>query len=79
MEHLACDRACDDCPDPLVCHCLRITESVLLATLSTRPVRTVAELCRLTGAGDGCTACRRRLGEYVERHVYASLPICSVK
>jgi bacterioferritin-associated ferredoxin len=51
-----------------------------METLATREIRTVTELCRLTGAGDGCTACRRRLAEYVERQRYSlALPICSVK
>jgi bacterioferritin-associated ferredoxin len=80
VEQINYHRTCDGCPERLVCHCLRITESVLLETLTTWEVRTVTELCHLTGAGDGCTACRHRLCEYVERYAYSSpLPICSVK
>jgi bacterioferritin-associated ferredoxin len=80
MDRSTCQRSCEDCPERLVCHCLGIGESTIVAALTTQQVRTVKDLCRLTGAGDGCMACRRRLAEYVDRHCYSSLlPICSVK
>ena len=80
MNHSTCQRSCETCPDRLVCHCLGVDESTILATLMAHDAPSVKDLCRLTGAGDGCTACHRRLAEYVNRHCYASLlPICSVK
>ena len=74
--HSSCEGRCGDCPKQLVCHCLGITESDLLAVLDTHEINSVADLRRASGAGDGCTACHRRLAEYVQRY---SIPICSVR
>ena len=44
-----------------VCSCLHMTESDLLAKLDGTNIRTIRDLRRLTGAGDGCTACHQTL------------------
>ena len=73
---------CGDCPGRFVCRCLQVTEAAVTTAVITQNVCTVQDLCRLTGAGAGCTACHRLLGKYLERHGHASAsasPICSVK
>ena len=49
-----------------VCTCLRITECELLSTLSRANIRTLRDLRRTIGAGDGCTACHRTLQRYLD-------------
>lgn len=78
----ACGRdSRDDCPERLVCRCLQITEAQLMGALTTLELRTLIDVRRHTGAGDGCTACHALLHELLERHVQPSSasPICSVK
>jgi bacterioferritin-associated ferredoxin len=63
---------------PLVCHCLEVSEERVLEVLATCEVRTVNDIRRHTGAGDGCTACHRRLKDFLENPNYAlSPPSCS--
>jgi bacterioferritin-associated ferredoxin len=78
--------SCTDCSvgSRFVCHCLRVSEADILQALSRFAVRTVKELRKLTGAGDGCTACHRQLARYIERFAQSPLsssaePICSVR
>jgi NAD(P)H-nitrite reductase large subunit len=62
----------------VVCRCLRVTEEVLLAALTTYEVKTVRDLQRHTGAGDGCMACHALLKRYLEPGAPAlPSPICS--
>lgn len=63
---------------PLVCHCLQVTEDQLLHALTTMDIRTVRDVRRLTGAGDGCNACHRKIQSYIDSQASA-LPICSAK
>jgi bacterioferritin-associated ferredoxin len=58
---------CNTCPERLVCHCLQITESELLSTVTTLGLRTLKEVRAHTGAGDGCTACHRALRQLLDR------------
>ena len=58
---------CDTCPARMVCHCLQVTEDVLLRALDTMNLVSVKDICRHTGAGDGCTACHRRLRKYLDQ------------
>jgi bacterioferritin-associated ferredoxin len=63
---------------PMVCHCLQVTEDQLVSALTTLELRTVREVRRLTGAGDGCTACHRKIQKYID--TYSSSPeICSAR
>lgn len=65
-------------PDGFVCACLRITERQLLNTLSGTPVRSLRDLRRTLGAGDGCTACHDLLQQYLDAGGQRSCPpICS--
>ena len=52
---------CQTCPDRVVCRCLQVTESQIVESITTSSVRTVKDLCRATGAGDGCTCCHQHL------------------
>lgn len=81
MDSFCSAERCDECPGRIVCRCLQVTESVVIEALTTLEIRTVKDLRRHTGAGDGCTACHTRLRHYLTEHAYASSaePICSVK
>lgn len=74
---------CQGCPiaGQIVCRCLQVTEEVLFDAVTRLGLRTVREVRQHTGAGDGCTACHRRISEYLERHAYSSSSpaICSVR
>ncbi|NBO93124.1 MAG: (2Fe-2S)-binding protein [Planctomycetia bacterium] len=59
-------RDCSTCPGRMICHCLQVTEDVIVHAVSVLGVRTVKEIRSCTGAGDGCTACHRRLKQYLE-------------
>lgn len=48
-----------------VCDCLEVTECALLETLSSPHVRTLRDVRRAIGAGDGCTACHDLLRQYL--------------
>jgi bacterioferritin-associated ferredoxin len=56
----------------LVCVCLDVTEAALVEALTGREIKTLKDIRRLTGAGDGCNACHRRLKAYLERPVVAT-------
>ncbi len=63
-----------------VCACLRITERELLGTLASTNVRTLQDLRRTIGAGDGCTACHPALQRYLDTAGQPSCPpICSAR
>jgi bacterioferritin-associated ferredoxin len=57
--------------DNYVCACLKVTHADLLAAVTRHEVRTFKDLCRYTGAGDGCMACHRRLRSYVGVEAHA--------
>jgi bacterioferritin-associated ferredoxin len=65
--------ACQSCPGRVVCHCLQVTEEMLIETLSVLPIRTLRELRQATGAGEGCTACHHRLRNILEQQLTAEL------
>jgi bacterioferritin-associated ferredoxin len=61
---------------------LQVTESEVVTAITALEVRTLREVRRHTGAGDGCNGCHRRLRQLLDRHAYSassSEPICSVK
>lgn len=65
-------------PGRLVCACLQITERQLLDALSATPIRSLRDLRRTLGAGDGCTACHPVLRRYLDGDRQPSCPpICS--
>jgi bacterioferritin-associated ferredoxin len=65
---------CDTCPGRIVCHCLQVTEEMLLDALEAFDLRTVHEVRQRIGAGDGCTACHRQLTQYITSRALA-LPV----
>ncbi len=80
MDGSPSTNSCPDCPGRLVCRCLRVTEAVLVSALTTGEIRSVQDIRRCTGAGDGCTACHRLLRRYLDGNAHSSLsPICSVR
>ena len=58
---------CSSCSTRLVCRCLQVTEDALLAALDAGGITTLRDIRQCTGAGDGCTACHRKLKSYLER------------
>ena len=63
-----------------VCTCLQITERELLGTLSHPNVRTLRDIRRAIGAGDGCTVCHPVLQRYLDAGGQRSCPpICSAR
>lgn len=76
----AFDERCGTCPGRVVCRCLQVTEEALVEALTTLEIRTLRDVRKQTGAGEGCTACHRRLVQYIERYSASSaLPICSAR
>jgi NAD(P)H-nitrite reductase large subunit len=73
-------RSFSDCSDEVVCACLQVTAGDVLEALGTCAIRTLKDLKRETGAGDGCMVCHRLLRKYLDEHVPQSAlssPICS--
>ncbi len=65
-EFSRCDGTqCAGCSGEYVCHCLKVTEEMVLEAVACG-AESVAELRRQTGAGDGCTACHRRLNDLID-------------
>jgi NAD(P)H-nitrite reductase large subunit len=54
--------------DPIVCRCLKVSATQLVEAIVEADLKTVREIRRYTGAGDGCTACHCVLKEYLLRH-----------
>jgi bacterioferritin-associated ferredoxin len=79
----ACRSSCSECPQRLICRCLRVSEAEVRQALITFDLRTLKDLRRHTGAGDGCTACHVRLSACIQEHTQSLSssdgPICSVK
>jgi bacterioferritin-associated ferredoxin len=47
--------------DKIVCRCLQVTESEVSQVVKRLELRTVKEIRREIGAGDGCTCCHPEL------------------
>jgi len=82
-SHSFCHReSCGDCPGRFLCHCLQVTEEAVVEAVKRFGLQTVLEVRRHTGAGEGCTACHRRIRDVVEALTVqssSSSPICSVR
>jgi bacterioferritin-associated ferredoxin len=71
---------CHGCPQRIVCRCLQITEAQLVDALHTLELRTLKDVRRVTGAGEGCTCCHATLKEYLHEHAYCvATPVCSAE
>lgn len=56
-----------ECPLRVVCRCLQVTESAVVAAVATHGLQTLQDIRRHTGAGDGCTACHNHLRAILEQ------------
>src|SRR5581483_5469442 len=66
MDRCSCTPAdCDACPDRIVCHCLQVSEAEIVQVITTLELRTVKDVRRHTGAGDGCMCCHARIRAYL--------------
>lgn len=63
---------CNGCSARMICRCLQVTEEMLDALIDME-IRSLEEIREATGAGDGCTACRRRIRQYLERRSQEAL------
>jgi bacterioferritin-associated ferredoxin len=61
MDGCPFDHDCQGCSGRLLCRCLQITEEAVAEAVSLFGLTTVKEVRERTGAGDGCTACHRRI------------------
>ena len=55
--------------DPVVCHCLHVTEMEIRGAVSTGAVETLRSVMECTGAGSGCTACHQRIRELLRERL----------
>jgi bacterioferritin-associated ferredoxin len=63
-----CDRsACTDCSAKYICHCLQVTEAAVADAISALDLRTLRDVRRHTGAGEGCTCCHERIRIVLEQ------------
>lgn len=74
---------CGGCPVPgggVICHCLQITEDQLVSAVTDFELRTILDVRRFTGAGEGCTACHRKIQLYLDSYSpSSSAEICSAR
>ena len=64
-----CAGPCAGYPDRIVCRCLKVTEGTIVDAIVSLGLRTVKDVKRATGAGDGCTCCHSQIREYLEVRV----------
>jgi bacterioferritin-associated ferredoxin len=74
MQDSCVTHSCDACPVRVVCRCLKVTEAALVEALATHDLRTLKDVGRHTGAGDGCTACHRELAAYLQGYASSAVP-----
>jgi bacterioferritin-associated ferredoxin len=67
MESTCTIDRCESCPAKVVCRCLQINEEQLVRMITALDLRTVRDLRKLTGVGDGCTCCHQELQQYLQR------------
>ena len=58
---------CESCSEKIVCRCLRVTEAEVIQVITQLELRSIKEIRREIGAGDGCTCCHSQLEEYLEK------------
>ena len=59
---------CPNSSDKIVCRCLQISEETILKALDNNEIRSLFDIRRLTGAGEGCTCCHALLEDYLRVH-----------
>jgi bacterioferritin-associated ferredoxin len=52
--------------DPVLCHCLQVTESQVRDCVTLLGANTIHEIRGHCGAGGGCMACRRRIQQVID-------------
>ena len=68
MDRFCSPTNCDGCPAKIVCRCLDVSEAELVQVISRLELRTIKDIRRHIGAGDGCTCCHPELEQYLEAH-----------
>jgi bacterioferritin-associated ferredoxin len=75
MDRSYTPEQCDECQVQVICRCLRVTEAEVIQVVTRMELRTIKEICREIGAGDGCTCCHPQLQECLEKYSCASMAI----
>lgn len=67
--------------DPVVCECLKITQSVVESAIVSSDEPTLRTVMNLTGAGSGCTSCHRAIRGLIKNQCpfASSSPTCVIK
>ena len=68
MDQSCTHEHCDACPDKIVCRCLQVTEVQVIRMIERLELRSVRDVRKYTGAGEGCTCCHAKIQEYIEKH-----------
>jgi NAD(P)H-nitrite reductase large subunit len=58
-------------PDPVVCYCLRVSESQVVDCIAVTGCETVRDVMQQIGAGGGCTACHCRIRDLLAARTIA--------
>lgn len=78
MDRCTCTpEQCEACPLSVVCRCLQVTETQVVEAIQSLSLRTVKDVRRHTGAGDGCTCCHNRIRDLLAQHGLAAQAIAS--
>jgi bacterioferritin-associated ferredoxin len=68
MDRPCTHEHCETCPDRIVCRCLQVTEEQVVRMIERLELRSVRDVRKYTGAGEGCTCCHAKIQEYIEKH-----------
>ncbi len=52
-----------------LCRCLKVTEQMLIEAIHLDQLETLDQVRACTGAGDGCTACCKRIHKILQREL----------
>jgi bacterioferritin-associated ferredoxin len=64
---------------PFVCRCLKVTEDDLISAITTLEIRSLRDVRSATGAGDGCTACHRKIQSFIDSYAVMPSPMVSAR
>src|SRR5262245_29073861 len=64
--------------DPIVCTCLQVRASTITRAVQEGGARSLCDVACSTGAGSGCTACHRRIRQFLVQRRAAAVEASSV-
>jgi bacterioferritin-associated ferredoxin len=75
MEAFCSSESCSGCADKVVCHCLDVTEAAVVQVITQLGLKSIKEIRKEIGAGDGCTCCHGRLRDYLAKFSCAEVAV----